>query len=277
MQAIRLFDPRYIAFVGVAGGFEREGQRHGDVVVSSTGRLRAGDSLGEGRYVLLEELGRGGFAIVWKAKDKVEERHVAIKVLHTNLAGDTIRRERFYRGARAMQRLQHPGVVRVLEPEGEDSGLMVSALRVALRAGARAASGASPLRSGPIALGSWADVLSRESQASVLRMALHAEGMRTAPGESPVPSGPIALGSPIPRTLRAPWEDVLPPRPQVSGGDSQPVEPVGRAGDAGASKTDDTPNLPWATAVGTDTYGRWAAFEVKGVRQRMRWIPAGTF
>jgi nucleoside phosphorylase len=34
-QAIALFDPRYIAFVGVAGGFDRDGQRHGDVAVSS--------------------------------------------------------------------------------------------------------------------------------------------------------------------------------------------------------------------------------------------------
>jgi tRNA A-37 threonylcarbamoyl transferase component Bud32/outer membrane biosynthesis protein TonB len=84
--------------------------------------LRAGDSLGEGRYVLVEELGRGGFAVVWKAKDEVKKRHVAIKVLHANLAGDAIRRERFYRGARAMRRLQHPGVVRVFDPEGEDGG-----------------------------------------------------------------------------------------------------------------------------------------------------------
>ena len=35
MQAIRLFDPRYIAFLRVAGGFARDGQRHGDVAVSS--------------------------------------------------------------------------------------------------------------------------------------------------------------------------------------------------------------------------------------------------
>ncbi|HEX7838730.1 MAG TPA: 5'-methylthioadenosine/S-adenosylhomocysteine nucleosidase, partial [Kofleriaceae bacterium] len=34
-QAIELFDPRYVAFVGVAGGFDRDGQRHGDVAVSS--------------------------------------------------------------------------------------------------------------------------------------------------------------------------------------------------------------------------------------------------
>ena len=35
IQAIELFDPRYVAFVGVAGGFDRDGQRHGDVAVSS--------------------------------------------------------------------------------------------------------------------------------------------------------------------------------------------------------------------------------------------------
>ena len=33
----------------------------------------------------------------------------------------------------------------------------------------------------------------------------------------------------------------------------------------------------WASAVGRDTYGLWAAFEVEGVRQRLRWIPPGRF
>jgi len=94
------------------------------------GRLHAGDSLGDGRYVLVEELGRGGFAVVWKAKDEIEKRHVAIKVLHANLAGDAIRRERFYRGARAMRRLQHAGVVRVLDPEGEDGGFCYFVMEV---------------------------------------------------------------------------------------------------------------------------------------------------
>ncbi|MGB1090502.1 MAG: formylglycine-generating enzyme family protein, partial [Oceanobacter sp.] len=39
------------------------------------------------------------------------------------------------------------------------------------------------------------------------------------------------------------------------------------------------PNLPspWACAWGEDAYGYWQAFEVKGVRQVMRWIPAGEF
>jgi len=34
---------------------------------------------------------------------------------------------------------------------------------------------------------------------------------------------------------------------------------------------------PWATEIGRDTYGLWVIFEVKSVRQRMRWIPPGRF
>jgi formylglycine-generating enzyme required for sulfatase activity len=34
---------------------------------------------------------------------------------------------------------------------------------------------------------------------------------------------------------------------------------------------------PWAAAAGRDRYGLWAAFEVEGVQQRLRWIPPGRF
>lgn len=86
------------------------------------GQLRAGDSLGEGRYLLIELIGQGGFAHIWKAADRVHPAAVAIKVLHTNLAGDPHKRERFFRGARRMAELQHPAVVPVLERHGEDGG-----------------------------------------------------------------------------------------------------------------------------------------------------------
>jgi hypothetical protein len=49
------------------------------------GRLRAGDSLNDGRYLLLEVIGRGGFAVVWKAFDQSKNTLVAIKVLHSEL------------------------------------------------------------------------------------------------------------------------------------------------------------------------------------------------
>lgn len=87
------------------------------------GQLHVGEELSEGRYLLLERIGRGGFATVWRALDAGRgDQPVAIKVLHPNLAGDEGRRERFFRGARAMAELDHPGVVRILEPKGEDGG-----------------------------------------------------------------------------------------------------------------------------------------------------------
>lgn len=86
------------------------------------GQLKAGDSLGDSRYLLLDVLGRGGFATVWRAHDGIRNDVVAIKVLHSNLAGDRVRLDRFKRGARIMAELNHDGVVRILEPYGEDGG-----------------------------------------------------------------------------------------------------------------------------------------------------------
>jgi serine/threonine protein kinase len=86
------------------------------------GQLRPGDSFGDGRFLLLEKIGRGGFATVYKAFDRERAEHVAVKVLHSELAGDEIRRERLFRGARAMASLEHEAIVRVTEPYGEDGG-----------------------------------------------------------------------------------------------------------------------------------------------------------
>ncbi|HLL46432.1 MAG TPA: protein kinase, partial [Longimicrobiaceae bacterium] len=86
------------------------------------GQLRAGDSLGDGRFLLIESIGQGGFAHIWKATDRVRRETVAIKVLHANLAGDVLKRERFFRGARMMADLQHPAVVKVVEQNGVDGG-----------------------------------------------------------------------------------------------------------------------------------------------------------
>lgn len=86
------------------------------------GRLRPRDEL-LSRYVLIEILGDGGFATVWKAFDQRHSKHVAVKVLHPMHAADQTRLERFYRGAREMAKLDsHPHIVRVLEERGEDGG-----------------------------------------------------------------------------------------------------------------------------------------------------------
>ena len=86
------------------------------------GQLKPGDFLADGRYRLLEVLGRGGFSTVFKAYDRRHSGLVAVKVLHPQYAQDRSRRERFFRGARKMGELQHQAIVRVIEPQEEDEG-----------------------------------------------------------------------------------------------------------------------------------------------------------
>jgi serine/threonine-protein kinase len=64
-------------------------------------------------YELLEELGRGGMAIVYRARDKHLERQVAIKVLPFSLAFDAEFVERFTREARTSAQLEHPNIISI--------------------------------------------------------------------------------------------------------------------------------------------------------------------
>jgi len=66
------------------------------------------------RYTVDRELGRGGMASVWLARDRHHDRVVAIKVLHPELAG-AIGVNRFLREIRLTGRLQHPNIVPVLD------------------------------------------------------------------------------------------------------------------------------------------------------------------
>src|SRR6188768_2526009 len=59
-----------------------------------------------GRYLVERELGRGGMATVYLARDVQHDRHVAIKVLHPALAV-TLGQERFQREIRLAAGLQH--------------------------------------------------------------------------------------------------------------------------------------------------------------------------
>ena len=62
-------------------------------------------------YDILEELGRGGMAIVFKARERQLEREVAIKVLPFSLAFDKEFVERFQREARTSAKLEHPSII----------------------------------------------------------------------------------------------------------------------------------------------------------------------
>jgi serine/threonine-protein kinase len=64
---------------------------------------------------LLNELGSGGMAVVWRARDEVLGRHVAVKVLAARFAGDPQSRERIRDEARAAANLSHPNIAQVYD------------------------------------------------------------------------------------------------------------------------------------------------------------------
>src|SRR5438128_2387221 len=70
-------------------------------------------------YILLEPLGHGGMAVVYRARQESLDRTVAVKVLSENLAASTEFMERFRREARTAANLHHPNVITVHD-FGED-------------------------------------------------------------------------------------------------------------------------------------------------------------
>ncbi|HSJ58249.1 MAG TPA: protein kinase, partial [Anaerolineae bacterium] len=64
-----------------------------------------------GNYQIIEELGRGGMAVVYRAYQSSLNRYVAIKVLPPQLGFDQQFIERFQREARAAAGLRHPNIV----------------------------------------------------------------------------------------------------------------------------------------------------------------------
>ncbi len=103
--------------------------------------MRLEDLIGRrlGRYEIVNLLGRGGMAAVYRAHDSVLRRDVALKILYPQYAGDTALVERFQREAVLAAGLDHPNILPIYDV-GEADGLIYIAM---------------PLLSG----GSFADVL----------------------------------------------------------------------------------------------------------------------
>jgi eukaryotic-like serine/threonine-protein kinase len=74
-----------------------------------------------GRYEVEELVGHGGMSSVYKARDSLLERHVALKILHEQYNADDDFVERFKREARSVAQLQHPNIVTVID-RGEEEG-----------------------------------------------------------------------------------------------------------------------------------------------------------
>jgi len=66
-------------------------------------------------YTLLEPIGHGGMAVVYRARQDSLERTVAVKILSENLAASPEFIERFRREARTAANLRHPNVITVFD------------------------------------------------------------------------------------------------------------------------------------------------------------------
>ena len=78
-----------------------------------------------GKYQILEQIGTGGMAIVYNAYDTRLEREVAIKIIRRGaFPPDHLERilKRFEREAKALAKLSHPNIVKILE-YGEHEGM----------------------------------------------------------------------------------------------------------------------------------------------------------
>ena len=69
----------------------------------------------DGRYALEVLVGSGGMADVYRAKDQLLERTVAVKILHQQYENDKEFIERFQREAKAAARITHPNIVNVYD------------------------------------------------------------------------------------------------------------------------------------------------------------------
>jgi serine/threonine protein kinase len=89
------------------------------------------DEVVAGRYRLAEAIGQGGMGSVWRARDEVLGREVAVKLLGGALVGGEATRERFRREAYALARLSHPRIAAVYDyHEDADSAVIVMELLV---------------------------------------------------------------------------------------------------------------------------------------------------
>ena len=73
------------------------------------------------KYEVLDEIGHGGMATVYRARDSSLDRFVALKVLHPHLQRTTEARARFAREAKSVARLRHPHILEIYDYSGEAS------------------------------------------------------------------------------------------------------------------------------------------------------------
>ncbi len=94
------------------------------------GPARSSDPTGRlGKYEIVAKIGHGAMGEVYKARDTVLDRFVAVKTMSAAVLGDPDLGQRFLREAQSAARLNHPNVVTLLE-FGEDAGRVFMAMEL---------------------------------------------------------------------------------------------------------------------------------------------------
>ena len=82
----------------------------------------------DGQYRILEKLGEGGMGAVFRARSELLGNEVAVKVIRGDLAGESVKRERFLREARAALEFAHPNAVATRSCRETPDGLLYMTL-----------------------------------------------------------------------------------------------------------------------------------------------------
>lgn len=89
---------------------------------------RLGPGARIGKYVLEQQIGHGGMAVVFKATDEQLRRPVALKIMAPSVASDAEFRQRFVRESRAAAAVEDPHIIPIFEA-GESAGVLFIAMR----------------------------------------------------------------------------------------------------------------------------------------------------
>ena len=122
-----------VAGAGPASGDHEQSYRAGDPVEQAALQRVMAQLIGRdykpvrlGRFVLLEELGKGAMGVVHAGYDDTLDRRVALKLIGPARAASEPARRRLFREAQAMAKLSHANVVQVFEAGDQDGHLFIA-------------------------------------------------------------------------------------------------------------------------------------------------------